>query len=269
MKIKNAFLWQEYTAAQAWLASGAIVLIAFVLRFMLQPIVAPYGVFHMFTVACLMVQYLFGHKFSVPAIAVATLLGEYFFVEPYGTWDGIQRKDLVIAIQFVMVSGMAVYFMEKLSREAYAKALMLKVMASRHKTSLLRENDRIYYAKKSSDIWAILEELVLDYDITLFFVYGASDFKLRPLFYRLATRVKLSDPSDQWTQGIHPEDLPRFQAFICDENKDKAFEVRLLREDGSAHPVSVVVDHFRFMGKQLSVVRLADGDSLPEVLSAA
>ena len=84
-----------------------------------------------------------------------------------------------------------------------------------------------------------------------------------------ATRVKLSDPSDQWTQGIHPEDLPRFQAFICDENKDKAFEVRLLREDGSAYPVSVVVDHFRFMGKQLSVVRLADGDSLPKVLSAA
>ena len=258
MKIKNAFLWRDYTAAQAWLASGAIVLIAFVLRFMLQPIVAPYGVFHMFTVACLMVQYLFGHKFSVPAIAVATLLGEYFFVEPYGTWDGIQRKDLVIAIQFVMVSGMAVYFMEKLSREAYAKALMLKVMASRHKTSLLRENDRIFYAKKSSDIWAILEELVMDYEVTLFFVYGTSEYKLRPLFYKLATRFKLTDADDQWSTGIHPDDLLPLQTSIANGHgsNNSGLNVRLIRENGSEHSVSVVVDHFQFMGKRLSVVKL-------------
>lgn len=267
MKIKNAFLWRDYTAVQAWLASGAIVLIAFGLRFMLQPIVAPYGVFHMFTVACLMVQYLFGYKFSTPAIAISTLLGEYHFVEPYGTFDGIGHKDMVIAIHFLMVTGLAVFFMEKLSRQAYASDLLLKVMASRHKTSLLRENDRIFYAKKSSDIWAILEELVLDDDITLMAVYGASDYKLRPLFYRLATCFALSEPMDQWTTAVHPEDRERLLNFIGDENKDKAFEVRLLQHNGATLLISIVVDHFRFMGKQLSVVRLADRDALKPLLS--
>lgn len=258
MKIKNAFLWRDYTAPQACLASGAIVLIAFGIRYMLQPIVAPYGVFHLFALACLMVQYLFGYKFSSPAIAISTLLGEYYFVDPYGTFNGIEHKDMVIALQFLMVTGLAVYFMEKLRREAYARDLMLKVMQSRHKTSLLRENDRLFYAKKSSEIWAILEELVLDDEITLLVVFGSSDYKLRPLFYRLATRFKLNDPPDQWAMGVHQEDVARLQTCISDENKNKAFDVRLIRDDGSEHPVSVLVDHFRFIGKQLSVVKLAE-----------
>ena len=224
---------------------------------MLQPIVEPYGVFHLFTVSCLMIQYLFGYKFSSPAIIAAVLLGEYYFVEPYGTFDSIARKDIVIAMQFLMVTGFAVFFMEKLRRESYSKELVLKVLESRHKTSLLRENDRIFYAKKSSDNWAILEELVEDYDITLFFVYGAHDYKIRPLFYRLATRFKLNDPPEQWTTGLHPEDMDRLQDWISDESKRTPLHVRLIQEDGTERPVSVVVDHFRFMGKQLSVVKLA------------
>lgn len=267
MKIKNSFLWRNYTVPQAWLASALILSVAFGLRYMLQPIVAPYGVFYTFTVACLMIQYLFGYKFSAPAIIISILLGEYSFVEPYGTFDGIGHKDMVIAMQFLMVTGLAVFFMEKLSRQAYASDLLLKVMASRHKTSLLRENDRIFYAKKSSDIWAILEELVLDDDITLMAVYGASDYKLRPLFYRLATCFALSEPMDQWTTAVHPEDRERLLNFIGDENKDKAFEVRLLQHNGATLLISIVVDHFRFMGKQLSVVRLADRDALKPLLS--
>lgn len=257
MKIKNAVLWRAYTAPKAWLASCAIVLVAFGIRYMLQPIVEPYGVFHLFTLSCLMIQYLFGYKFSSPAIVVAVLLGEYYFVEPYGTFDSIARKDILIAVQFLLVTGLAVFFMEKLRRESYSRELVLKVLESRHKTSLLRENDRIFYAKKSSDHWAILEELVEDYDITLFFVYGTSDYKIRPLFYRLATRFKLNDPVDQWTTGLHSEDIARLQAWISDEDKRTTLDLRLLQDDGTEHPVSVVADHFRFMGKQLSVVKLA------------
>lgn len=258
MKIKNAFLWRNYTVPQAWLVSALILSVAFGLRYMLQPIVAPYGVFYTFTVACLMIQYLFGYKFSAPAIIISTLIGEYYFVEPYGTFDVIGHKDMVIAAQFLMVTGIAVFFMERLSRQAYAADLLLKVMASRHKTSLLRENDRIFYAKKSSDIWAILEELVMDYEVTLFFVYGTSEYKLRPLFYKLATRFKLTDADDQWSIGIHPDDLLPLQTSIANGHgsNNSGLNVRLIRENGSEHSVSVVVDHFQFMGKRLSVVKL-------------
>lgn len=244
----------------AWLATIAIVLVAFGIRYMLNPFVAPYGVFHLFTVSCLMIQYLFGYKYSAPAIVASTLLGEFYFVEPYGTFDSIARKDILIALQFLMVTGVAAFFMEKLRRDAYARNLLLKVMESRHKTSLMRENERIFHAKKSSENWAILEELVLDYDISLFFVYGASDYKFRPLFYRLATRYTLHDPADQWAQGIHPEDLPHLQAALHNGHSNKVFKIRLMQAEGGTHTVSVVVDHFRFMGKKLSVVKLAEPD---------
>ena len=50
------------------------------------------------------------------------------------------------------------------------------------------------------------------------------------------------------------------QAALHNGHSNKVFKIRLMQAEGGTHTVSVVVDHFRFMGKKLSVVKLAEPD---------
>lgn len=269
MKIKNAVRWQGYSLPQAWAGTCAVVLLAFGIRYQLHAIVAPYMVFHFFTIACLMVQYLFGIRFSLVAMAASALLGEYFFVEPYGTFDSLARKDFLITLNFMLVTGVAVAFMERLRRATYAQSLLLKVMESRHRVSLHRENDRLFYAKRSHQTWAILEELIADYDRTLFYRYGGDGYRIGPLFYRLATRFRLGDDPAGWEVGVHAGDVEAVKRHMVSHGMNEGFELRLLQADGGERRVPVVMDHFKFMGKQLALLKLAEEEALPGPQSVA
>lgn len=259
MKIKNASLWQDYSLSQAWIGTTLILLSVFSLRYILHAFIAPYAVFHFFIVGCLLIQYLFGYKFSIPSTLMAIALAEYYFVPPYGTFDGLERKDIVIAFNFLLVTAVAIAFMEKLRRVAYSQELLLKVMESRHKISLLRENDRLFYAKKSNEVWIILEELINDFDKTLFYQYG-DKYRIGPIFYRMASSFKLSDPVQNWIYSVNENDLSLLREKLDDELDDKSFKIRLIEESGHELEVLVMVDHLKFMGKRLSVVKWVDED---------
>ena len=256
MRIKNALLWQDYTPYQALIGTVFITLTAFGLRYILHPIIEPYAVFHFFIVGCLSIQYLFGYKFSVPSMVVATVLAEYYFIAPYGEFNSLGRKDLVIALNFLMVTAVAIIFMEKLRRAAYAQELLLKVMDSRHKVSLQRENDRLFYARKSSEVWAILEEVILDHEKTLFYQYG-DDCKIAPLFYRLATRFTLKTPTNEWEIGLSTQDVPVLKKRLMDDQDNSVFEIGLIQSDGSEKRVAVAIDRFHFLGKRFQLVKVA------------
>lgn len=256
MRIRNALLWQDYTPYQALIGTVFITLTAFGLRYILHPIIEPYAVFHFFIVGCLSIQYLFGYKFSVPAMLVATVLAEYYFIEPYGDFDGLGHKDLVIAVNFLLVTAVAVLFMEKLRRAAYTQELLLKVMGSRHKVSLQRENDRLFYARKSSEVWAILEELIVDHEKTLLYQYGG-DCKIAPLFYKLATRFTLHHPAHEWELGLAAEDVPLLKQRLLDDRDNAPFEIGLVQADGTEVRVPVVIDRFHFLGKRFLLMKLA------------
>lgn len=255
MKIKNALLWQDYSPAQALIGTGGIMLIAFGLRYLIHPIIAPYGVFHFFIVGCLSVQYLFGYKFSIPSMLASTILGEYYFVEPYGIFDGLAHVDLVIAFNFLLVTTVAVAFMEKLRRAAYAQELLLKVMKSRHKVSLQRENDRLFYARQSNEVWALLEELILGHDKILIYQYGG-EYRIGLVFYKRATQFSLDKQPDEWVEAIRNEDVTVLKARLANDHENGDFKIHLIQHDGREQEVCVTVDHFRFMGKKLSLVRL-------------
>lgn len=255
MEIKNALLWKDYTSSQAWLGTSLMVLAAFGVRYILHPVIAPYAVFHFFIVSSLLIQYWYGYRFSWPAMAVSAVLGEYYFVEPYGSFSAFVFKDFVIGFNFILVTGVAMTFMERLRRSAYSRELLLKVMESRNKISLSRENDRLYYAKKTNEIWAILEEFILDRENILMYFYMNNVMGIEPMFYKRATCFSLEDPLDAWEKAIHVDDVALLKKSIVDQNI-KAFEVRLIQKDGMACPVTLVTEHFTFMGKQLAIVRL-------------
>ena len=230
---------------------------AFVFRYLIHPWIEPYAVFHAFTLGCLLIGFLFGHWFALLGMAMSVVLAEYFFVAPYGTFNDFQQKDFILSFNFGVITGAAIFFIEKLQRSLYAQGLVLKVMNSRHLLSLQRENDRAFYARKSNEAWAILEELLTDFEDILLLRFGAHDYKLEPLFYRVATQSQLTDASDTWQRSVHPDDLPRLKDALNQSTIAAPFDLRLAQRSGDYQHLRVQVDQFEFMGKRLSVLRRA------------
>ncbi len=260
MEIKNSKNWVRYSQEQALLGSCLITLVAFFLRYFLHPYIEPYAVFHFFIVGCLLTQYLYGFKFSVLAILVSTGLGNYFFVAPYGTFDTVSSKDLITSLNFALVTLVAVAFMESLRRSVYARELLLKVMESRHKISLHRENDRIYFSKKSGEAWAILEELLTDFDKIILIKFGAEDFKIKLLFYRLATHFSIHDPVEDWPLAFTPDDLALLQEQLDNtsvKQPKNAFSLGFCTGPNQYERHEVWIERFSFMGQSLAVLKLA------------
>ena len=261
MEIKNSRNWVKFSQEQAFLGTCSLTLLAFAVRYLLHPYIEPFAVFHFFIVGCLLIQYLYGYKFSAFAICFSIGLGNYFFVAPYGTFDQVSHKDLIVSLNFAVVTGVAVAFMESLRRSVYARELMLKVMASRHKISLHRENDRIYYAKKTNEAWAILEELLTDFDRIILIKFGESDYKLEPLLYKLATCFQIQNSTEKWPQAFAPEDMPVLTAHLdgdASPTQDQVtFSVGFCQAPNLFERHDVCVERFSFMGKSLSVLKLA------------
>lgn len=258
MHFKNSVRWQRYTLGQAWIGTVLIVVAALLARLALDPILKPYAVFHLFIVACFLVQFLFGFRFALVAMLLSMVLGEYYLVAPHGLFDQVSVQDIILDINFLLVTGAGTAIMERLQRATYAQKLMIKVMESRHKISLVRDNDRLFYARRSNETWAILEELIVDADRNLFYRYGGDDYKISPLFYRLATRLALTQAAAEWDSAVHPEDVAAIRERLGNDRELGPFDIRLLQADGQAVPARVVIDHFRFMGKHLSVLKLAE-----------
>ena len=252
MKIQNASRWQPYQAWQAWVGTTLCVAVAFFVRLALQPVVGPYGVFHLFILACVVVQYHFGYRFALLAMVVSAFLGECYFVEPSGTLslDDWEHKDFVITLYFFLVTSVVLAFMERLQRSHHARDLLFKVLASRHRISLQRENDRLYYARKSNELGALVDELVGDDELILWSRIGAQDLQPRALFFSLTESAGIAPA--HWQSGVHPEDLPRL--LEADAKASGRLTLRLASAEGYV-PVEVQVDHFNHLGRGITVVK--------------
>ena len=145
-----------------------ITLAAFAVRSFLHPLIQPYGVFHFFIVAVLLVQYLFGYRLALASIVISLALGEVYFVEPYGEVSHLTDKDLIISLNFVLVILPAVFLLEKLQRTLYARQLLNKVNNSRMLVALRRENDRLYFSKKIDLSKEFLDTLLGDFEQVAF-----------------------------------------------------------------------------------------------------
>ncbi len=260
MKIQNSKKWSPHSAKQACLGTALIILVSFALRYFLHPLIEPYAVFHFFIVACFAVQYFFGYKFALVSVLCSLILGEYYFVKPYGSFDVLSSKDLIISLNFVLVTLTAVAFMETLSRALSTRDLLLKVLESRHKISLHRENDRIFQAQKSSQNGSILESLLNDFDQILVIKFGESDYKVEPLFFKMTQNSILLSDTWNWQDAVYFEDKSLldqiFQPLASQIGPPTAFDLRLVQVDGGLHACRVCVNHFNFMGKSLSILKI-------------
>lgn len=232
---------------------------AFLIRYVLQPYIEPYAPFHFFIVACLLIAYLYGYRLALLATGISAFVGSYFFVKPYFTLGPATVNDAIQFFNFAFVTCVSILMIERLQRTAYASEVLLKVMDSRHKIALYRENDRIYFSKKNSEAWSILEEILTDFDDIIMLKFAQASVKLEPLFLTLANCSGRLETEAQWQSMIHPEDLaglmPRLAAPVRTVGETKNFTLRFIHSP-QKEPCPVQLEFYSFMGQPLKILRL-------------
>ena len=233
---------------------------AFVIRYVFQPFLEPYAPFHFFIVACLFIAYLYGYRLALVATLVSATLGSFFFVKPYFTLGPATVSDVIQFLNFTCVTAIAILIIEKLQRTVYARQMVLKIMESRHKISLYRENDRIYFSKSNNEAWAVLDELLTNFDDIILIQYGLGNVKVEPLFLALTSSSDSVLTADEWQSLVHPEDLDQLLSQLM-QPVSKSGEVAVFPLRFSTQPDapanSVELESFVFLGKPLKILRLA------------
>jgi len=261
MRIQNSKSWVKYSFADALLGSAAILLGAFMARYALQTLLEPYAPFHFFIVACLFIAYHYGYKFALVATLMSALLGSFFFVKPYFSFDIATTADIIQFINFTSVTVISVLIIEGLQRSIYERQMVLKLMESRHKIALYRENDRIHFFKKNNEAWSILFEILTDFDDIIFLKFGDSNVKLEPLFLALSKSDPATFQGDAWQALIHPEDLPlllsKLQQAATTPGLVSVFDLRFSTQT-SGDSFRVQLEAYEFLGRPLKILRLAN-----------
>ena len=259
MRIQNSKSWVRFSFQESVLGAGLMLGAAFLIRYALQPYIEPYAPFHFFIVACLFIAYLYGYKLAVIATLISSFLGSYFFVKPYFTLGPASVSDVIQFFNFSFVTFVSILLIERLQRTAYARDMTLKIMDSRHKITLYRENDRIYFSKKNSEAWAILEEILTDFDDIILLQFAQAPVKLEPLFLTLANSAQRLENEAQWQSLLHPEDLDglmsRLAAPVRAIGETENFTLRFVNQTTSA-PCAVQMESYSFMGQPLKILRI-------------
>jgi len=151
MRINNSKFWVPYSLRKSLLGSGLILLFAFLIRLGLHEAIEPYAPFHFFIVACIAIAYLYGYKLALIGVAISTILGGFFFIKPYFSFGTPAPSDWLQFLNFGVVTIIAILVIENLQRNIYGRALILKVMQSRYRIALLKENDTHFLLNKLKD----------------------------------------------------------------------------------------------------------------------
>lgn len=262
MDIQNAKRWSRFSALQS--VSGTVLLtsLAFLIRYSLSPLIQPFAVFHFFILSCLTVQFLFGYRYALSSMIASALLGEYFFVDPVGTFNELLTKDIIIVLNFIGVTMFAIALIEFLQRGIYARELLLKVSNSRYLASLQLENDRLYYSQKSSDAWSVLSLLLKNFERVILVQHGEDTVRLEPLFYELTGQPAsgLLHPL-QWIERVCPHDRSLLMQHLGSSAPSKTlpaeFSLRLSHvSDASRHDTTAKVTRFTVMNRPLLILTL-------------
>jgi Domain of unknown function (DUF4118) len=261
MRIQNSKSWVKYSFSEAVQGSLLLLLSAFVVRYALHPLIEPYAPFHFFIVACLVIAYRYGYLIAIVSTLISALLGSYFFVKPYFTYGPASVSDVIQFLNFSFVTVIAILIIEKLQRTIYGREMVLKIMGSRHKISLYRENDRIYFAKSNNEAWAMLDEILTNFDDLILIQYGSAAVKLEPLFMALTLCQQPVLTVDEWQALLHPEDLAvllaKLNQPIIKSGEVSEFSIRFIQNNSSV-PYAVAIESFVFLGKPLRILRLAN-----------
>ena len=150
MRIKNSKSWVSYPRSSSLVGAALILLVSFLIRLALHDAIEPYAPFHFFIVACIVIAYFYGYRLALFGVLMSTVLGGYYFIKPYSSLGTPATSDWLQFFNFAAVTIIAILVIENLQRNIYSRRLILKVMQSRYRISILEKNDAVFALEKQS-----------------------------------------------------------------------------------------------------------------------
>ena len=259
MRIKNSKYWVPYPLKKSVAGATLILLVSFLIRLALHETIEPYAPFHFFIVACIAIAYLYGYKLALWGVVVSTLLGGYYFIQPYNSFGTPASSDWLQFANFAVVTIVAIFVIEFLQRSIYSRNLLLKVMQSRYRLALLNDNDQSYAAKKNNAVWAVFQKMLSRFDDILLLQFADASVKLQPLFFEICHFSGKVIDSNDWQYYIHGDDLPYLLQLLSlnsdDANPEVTLTLRINQISGQVARQCKLESHI-FFEQSLKVLRV-------------
>jgi K+-sensing histidine kinase KdpD len=141
MKIQNAKSWAP-TGSRRWAMALVISLLAFTIRWAIQPVVGARFPLLAFTLSTILIHYRYGLAPALISAVVAFPVGILFFIPPYGHFGPIEHEDVLTAIAYGVLTVAFIYIIQRLRRAQYRAELLSEVAESRYLMLLQSDNDR-------------------------------------------------------------------------------------------------------------------------------
>jgi len=138
-KLRNAKRWRK-SGPMALLVCAAGFVVAFVLRYLLSPLVNEYMTMLFFAINCIVMSYFYGYGYSLGLLLVSTPTALIVFRKPYFQIDTLADSDLFTILVYGSIVMLASGIIEWLQRERYSAVLQQRVSETRYQ--MLIETDQ-------------------------------------------------------------------------------------------------------------------------------
>jgi len=138
-KLKNAKRWRG-AGPNALLICGAGFLVAFVLRYLLSPLVDEYMTMLFFAINCIIMSYFYGYVYAFGLLLISIPTALIVFRKPYFQVDMVTPGDVFTVVVYFTIVMLASGIIEWLQRERYSAILQQRVSETRYQ--MLIETDQ-------------------------------------------------------------------------------------------------------------------------------
>jgi K+-sensing histidine kinase KdpD len=139
MKLKNSKAWKQNGINSAAICFLGFLL-AFCLRYMLDPLLDDHLSMLFFSINCIVMAYFFGFWHSMWLFLISLFTAFYCFRKPVYSYDGINREDIYPIIVYGSIILLVSWIIESLQRERYTATLLKRTSDTRYQ--LLIESDQ-------------------------------------------------------------------------------------------------------------------------------
>ncbi len=141
IRLKNARAWAPRGRSR-WLWAFVAFLVAFLLRLALHQFIGPRFPLVFFTLATILVHFIYGLGPALFIALAAFPLANYAFVPPYFEWDLPDYQDLLLISYYLCTTALLMVLIQYLRRAQYQSVLLAEIAESRQLMLLDSEADR-------------------------------------------------------------------------------------------------------------------------------
>ena len=152
MIINNEKNWCAYPLVWRYLICVIIVTLIFYIQYSVVPTLGKFYPYAIFRLASLLLAYFVGFGPAIFTLLTGSILGNLFFVEPYGEFTFPTTKDFSDFVVLILSTGLMIALIEHMRQINNKSKLLLLVFNSRYEMLLHRENQKLYLEREINKI---------------------------------------------------------------------------------------------------------------------